>query len=52
MTDWGRLQRRAETRTFTARYSGECEGCGEAIEPGDQAGYVDDELVGECCLDA
>ena len=52
MTDWSRLQRQAKTTVFAARYPGKCSACGETIEEGDRVGYVEDELVGECCLDA
>lgn len=35
---------------FTARFDSECPGCGEEILEGDEAGYVDDEVVcGDCC---
>lgn len=33
---------------FTARYVGECALCGDPIDPGDEAGYIDDEV---CCAD-
>lgn len=36
---------------FTARYPGSCAQCDEHIEPGDEAGYIDDEVCCEdCCL--
>lgn len=38
--------------TFTARYESDCAECGAAIEPGDEAGYVDDEVCCEDCVDA
>ncbi|MFF3151879.1 hypothetical protein [Streptomyces sp. NPDC057910] len=37
--------------TFTARFDSECNGCGTRIEEGDTAGYLDDEVVCEDCLD-
>ena len=50
--DWAALRRRSVARVFEARYPGECAGCGEPIEPGDQVSYVDDELLGGCCAGA
>lgn len=37
------------SRLFEAMYSGECEICAGEIEPGDKAGYKDDEFVCEEC---
>lgn len=37
--------------TFTARYKSDCSECGEEIYPGDEAGYVDDEVCCEDCVD-
>lgn len=38
--------------TFTAQYEGQCAECGDAIEPGDGAGYIDDEVCCGPCVDA
>jgi len=35
--------------TFTARYHGRCGNCDNAIEPGDEATYSDDEVVHAGC---
>lgn len=35
--------------TFTARYPGQCLMCFDAIEPGDEVTYVDDELMHDLC---
>lgn len=32
---------------FTAQYVSDCEHCGDRIEPGDEAGFDDDDQV--CC---
>jgi hypothetical protein len=37
--------------TFTARYESECAECGDPIEPGDEAGYLDDEVCCEECVE-
>jgi hypothetical protein len=37
---------------FTARYTSRCAQCDELIEPGDEAGYVDDEVCCEDCAEA
>lgn len=39
-------------RTFTAKYDGSCSNCGVDIEPGDDVGYVDDEINCENCFEA
>lgn len=38
--------------TFTAAYRGKCAECFTEIEPGDTAGYVDDEVCCEECVEA
>jgi hypothetical protein len=41
------------TRVFTARFPGRCHAdCGESIEPGDDATYVDDQIVHLECAGA
>lgn len=35
-------------RTFVAKYHGICNECLDDIDPGDEAGYLDDEV---CCVD-
>ncbi|WNI15553.1 hypothetical protein [Actinacidiphila sp. ITFR-21] len=40
------------TATFTARYEGWCAECGAEIEPGDTAGYLDDEVCCEDCVES
>lgn len=37
--------------TFTANYPGNCGQCGDAIEPGDAAGYIDNEVCCGDCVD-
>jgi hypothetical protein len=40
-------------RTFAAKYPGRCGcGCGRRIEPGDEVGYVDEQLVHADCADS
>jgi hypothetical protein len=39
----------SKSRLFEAMYGSECEHCGWSIEPGDKAGYKDDEFVCEEC---
>ena len=40
------------TRTFTARYPGECDDCGFAFDEGDTVGYDDDNNLSHArCLD-
>lgn len=51
MTDWNELRHRARVRLFIAEYPGECAACDGPIVLGDMVGYVDDELLGECCVD-
>lgn len=35
---------------FTAAYPGDCGRCWRDIEPGDEAGYIDNEVCcGDCC---
>lgn len=38
--------------TFTASFPGRCASCNDRIEPGDEIGYVDDEVCCETCVDA
>jgi formylmethanofuran dehydrogenase subunit E len=37
---------------FTARYDSDCNDCGGMILEGDDAGWVDDEVVCSSCYDA
>ena len=37
--------------TFSARYPGECNGCGAEFDEGDPIGYVDDEINCEDCCE-
>ncbi|HTF53659.1 MAG TPA: hypothetical protein VK735_39955 [Pseudonocardia sp.] len=36
-------------RTFRASYFGRCLACDDTIEPGDEVGYADDELIHADC---
>jgi hypothetical protein len=38
---------------FIARYNSDCEHCGDSINPGNEAGYINDDISCEnCCNQA
>lgn len=38
-------------KMFTAAFPGTCASCGWDFDEGDEIGYLDNELVAECCFE-
>lgn len=50
--DWDQLMHHSKrdwSKPFNAQYEGECAGCGDTIETGDEIRYVEDKLVHVGC---
>lgn len=50
--DWDQLMNHSKrdwSKPFNAQYEGECAGCGDTIETGDEVRFADDELVHVGC---